>query len=123
VVKDFRDLEIYKLSLGIAVDVYRITKLFPKEERFSLTDQLQRAIASIGANIAEGFGRFHYKDKLIYCYNSRGSLYEAIYFLELAFEIGYVNERDKTDLISRLDRLAVKLNNFISATKKTISYN
>ena len=122
-VKDFRDLEIYKLSLGIAVDVYRITKLFPKEERFSLTDQLQRAIASIGANIAEGFGRFHYKDKLIYCYNSRGSLYEAIYFLELAFEIGYVNERDKTDLISRLDRLAVKLNNFISATKKTISYN
>jgi len=123
VVADFRDLEIYKLALEIARDVYKITKLFPKEEKYSLTDQLQRAVASIGANIAEGFGRYHYKDKLIYCYNSRGSLYEAMYFLELAFEIGYVNEIDKTGLISRLERLAVKLNNFISATKKTISYN
>ncbi len=113
IVRSYRDLEIYKEALTLAKDVYSATKNFPKDETFGMRDQVRRAVASIGANIAEGFGRFHYKDKLVFFYNSRGSLYETMHFVELACEVGYISQVQKDNLLSRLEKLAVRLNNFI----------
>lgn len=102
------------MALELAVEIYQLTKSFPKEERCGLIDQLRRAVASIGANIAESFGRYHYKDKMVFYYNARGSLYEVSHFLELAFRIGYLKEETKISLENKIKNLSVKLNNFIN---------
>ena len=114
-VRRYEDLEIYKISVEIAVEVYKLTKKFPKEETYGVVDQLKRAVTSIGANIAEGFGRYHYRDKLVFFYNSRGSLFEVKHFLEISCRLDYITKGEKEDLFVKLNNLSVKLNNFISS--------
>ncbi len=114
----YEDLEIYKISVEVAIEVYKLTKKFPKEETYGITDQLKRAVTSIGANIAEGFGRFYFKDKLVFFYHSRGSLFEVKHFLEISFRMGYITSEEKNDLFAKLDNLSVKLNNFINSIGK-----
>jgi len=116
-VKRFEDLEIYKAALTVAKDVYELSKGFPKDETFGMRDQIRRAVASIGANIAEGFGRYHFKDKLLFMYNARGSLYEVKHFLYLAVEVGYLTNNKILVLVRKLDDLAVRLANFISTIR------
>ena len=77
-----------------------------------------RAIDSIGANIAEGFGRYHYKDSIRFYYHSRGSLFESKHWLQLLFTRNLIDSNKYEDLKTKLDLLGVKLNNFINATKK-----
>lgn len=120
-VRSYEDLEIYQISVDLSVDVYRLVKSFPREEMYGLSDQLRRTVTSIGANIAEGFGRFHYKDKLVFFYNARGSLYEVRHFVEVGFRIGYIGEDDKVLLFKKLTDLSVKLNNFITSIGRTIN--
>ena len=122
-VKSYEDLEIYKMALMIAKDIYLLSSSFPKTELFGMTDQIKRAVASVGANIAEGFGRFHYKDKLLFMYNARGSLYETRHFVALAKEVGYFTEDNRTDVNKRIDILSVKLNNFIRSIKNQTTNN
>ncbi len=117
-VSRYEDLEIYKISVEVAIDVYKLTKKFPREETYGITDQLKRAVTSIGANIAEGFGRFYFKDKLVFFYHSRGSLFEVKHFLEVSFRMGYITEIEKNELFAKLNNLTVKLNNFINSIGK-----
>lgn len=117
-VSRYEDLEIYQISVEIAIEVYRLTKKFPKEETYGIVDQLKRAATSVGANIAEGFGRFYFKDKLVFFYHSRGSLFEVKHFLEISFRMGYITEEEKNNLFVKLNNLSVKLNNFISSIGK-----
>ena len=56
-IREFRDLKIWKLGMSIVIDVYRLTKSFPKDELFGLTSQMRRAAVLIPSNIAEGFNR------------------------------------------------------------------
>jgi four helix bundle protein len=117
-VNRYEDLEIYKISVEIAIEVYKLTKKFPKEEMYGISDQLKRAVTSIGANIAEGFGRYFFKDKLVFFYHSRGSLFEVKHFLEISFRMEYITEVEKNDLFAKLNNLSVKLNNFINSIGK-----
>lgn len=71
--------------------IYRITQDFPKEETYGVTSQLCRAASSITANIAEGFARYHFKDKIRFYYQSRGSAAEVQNFLILAKDLGYID--------------------------------
>lgn len=118
IARNYRDLEIYQESLLIAKEVYSITKGFPKDEIYGMRDQIRRAVASVGANIAEGFGRFHFRDKLVFFYNARGSLYETMHYIELASQVGYISSLGRDKLIVRLEKLSVRLNNFIRAIGK-----
>src|SRR5689334_5817972 len=95
VIKSFEDLEIYKISIDLTKDIYGLSNNFPVEERYGMTDQIKRAVASIGANIAEGFGRFSYKDRMVFMFHARGSLYETRHFLNLAYEVGYIDKLTK----------------------------
>lgn len=122
-VRSYEDLEIYKMALALAKDIYSKTRDFPKAEVFGMTDQIRRSVASVGANIAEGFGRYHYKDKLLFMYNARGSLYETRHFIALAKEVGYLNEQFKLEVNNRIDTLSIKLNNFIGSIKKQTMNN
>ena len=69
--KDFTSLEIYKLAERLIIDIYTISQDFPKEETYGITSQLKRAAVSVAINIAEGYGRFHFKDKSLFLYNTR----------------------------------------------------
>jgi four helix bundle protein len=121
IIKSYEDLEIYQLSLELAVDIYKLTETLPKEEIYGLRDQIRRAASSVGANIAEGWGRFHYKDRLIFLYNSRGSLYEVKHFTELSLRLGYIKKENKDKIFTDIEKLSIKLNNFIFSIKENIN--
>lgn len=86
-IKSFEDLEIWQLSIKLAKDVYKLSESFPQTEKYGTSDQIKRAVVSVSTNIAEGFGRFHYKDKKNFLYNTRGSLMEVKSLLYLATQL------------------------------------
>ena len=105
------------MSKDLIMKIYRITADFPKDEVFGITSQMRRAVLSVPANIAEGFGRFHYLDKAKFYLNARGSIFELKSHLLIASELNFVDPNIAEDLIANIDRLGVKINNFITATR------
>ncbi|MFC1780458.1 four helix bundle protein [Patescibacteria group bacterium] len=106
--------EIYQLAKKLAVYIYGITKEFPKDEKFGLTSQIRRCVSSIGANIAEGYGRYHYKDEVRFDHIARGSLFELHFHIELAREFGYISTTELDEVLRMGRNLGIKLNNYIS---------
>lgn len=90
--QNYRELEVWKLTMDFVAEVYALTRTFPSEERYGLTNQLRRAAASIPANIAEGYGRNHRGDYLRFLSIARGSLCEVETFLILAGKLGYATK-------------------------------
>lgn len=101
----FKDLSIWKDSIVLTKDIYQLTSKFPRSETYSLVDQIRRASASVGANIAEGFGRYSQKEKIHYYFLSRGSLFEVEHFLYLAIELKYLSNEEGDVLITRCEML------------------
>lgn len=93
-IKKFTDLEVWKEAHKLTLFIYKITKDFPKEEMFGLTSQIRRASVSIESCIAEGFSRYHFKDRLNFYYDSRGSLSEVQSQLITVKDLNYINEKD-----------------------------
>jgi four helix bundle protein len=73
----FSDLNVWQEAHELVDLIYKLTNKFPASEIYGLTSQLRRAVISITANIAEGFSRYHYKDRLRFYYDARGSLSEV----------------------------------------------
>lgn len=90
----YKRLVVWQKAMDLVREVYRLTKLFPADERFALTDQLRRAVVSIPSNIAEGCGRSSDKDYGHFISIARGSLYETMTQLEVAESLGYVSIPD-----------------------------
>ena len=88
--KDFKELEIWKRSHKLTVDVYRATHKFPQEEIYGLTSQIRRAVSSIPTNIAEGCGRRTNAELANFLNIASGSASEVEYEILLAKEIGYI---------------------------------
>lgn len=118
-VSSFEDLEIWQLAEKLAIKIYELTTKFPSSEKFGLVSLLRAAVVSIAANIAEGFGRYHLKDKINFFYNARGSLLELKSHLLIAKDVGLVNKEDSQEILEEIKNLGIKLNNFISALRKT----
>jgi four helix bundle protein len=89
--KDFRQLVVWEKAHKLTLMVYRLTKDFPVEERYGLTNQLRRASASIAANIAEGCGRAGDGDFHRFLAMAMGSAVEVEYFLLLAHDLDFLN--------------------------------
>jgi len=101
----FRDLKVHQQAHAFVLDVYRLTRNFPREELFGLASQLRRAAVSIPANIAEGFVKRGRADKLRFYNIAQGSLEESRYYLFLAHDLHYgdtLNLQDNLDHISRM---------------------
>lgn len=98
-VSSFEDLTVWQKSQDLAVEIYRATKTFPKDEVFAITSQLRRSASSISANIAEGFGRESKKDKLHFYTIAYGSILETKNFLYLAKRLGYIEENKLEELL------------------------
>lgn len=114
----FEKLNIWQNANKYAHDIYEITKNFPKEELFSLSDQLKRAANSVGANIAEGSGSSSGKDFIHFLNIAIKSIYETVSFLFRAEQEGYLSERERIDIYGRAEILIKQVQSF----KKTISY-
>ncbi len=97
-IRHFTHLIAWQKAHHLAKRIYKITRDFPKEELFGLISQIRRAVSSITCNIAEGYGRFHYKDKTKFYYQARGSNMEAQNLLILSYELGYINDKDYEEL-------------------------
>jgi four helix bundle protein len=90
--KAFTDLEVWKKSRTLRNNISELTKSFPSEEKYRLTDQIIRSSRSIGNNIAEGHGRFHYADASKFLINARGSAIETVDHLIIALDEKYIVE-------------------------------
>lgn len=119
-IKDFTDLEVYQLALDLSEEVYQPTQKFPDCEKFGIIDQLKRASSSVGANIAEGYGRYYKKDFIKFLYTARGSLNEVRHFLMLAHRLKYLDKNTLEEFEAKIKNLSIKLNNLISSTYRNI---
>jgi len=117
-VYDFKKLEIWQLSHELTLEIYQITTTFPDSEKFGLVSQMRRASSSIPANIAEGCWKHTNADFVNFLYVARGSLSEIIYFLILAKDLKYIEERKFGELENQNVRLSKMLNSFISTIKQ-----
>ena len=116
---ELKNLEVYQLSRKLSSIAWVIFCRMNFEDKKHIGDQFLRAVDSIGANVAEGYGRYHYLDKVRFYYNSRGSHYEAFtHWLELMFEREKISETEFASISETALILRVKLNNFITATSK-----
>jgi four helix bundle protein len=119
-VANFYDLEIWKEANILAVKIYKIIEQFPVEERYGISNQIRRASVSVGANIAEGFGRFHYKDKIKFYYNARGSVCEVQNFIFISKEIAYLDSKMAREIFSEYEKLNKRINSFIKAVNSKL---
>ncbi len=102
-IRSFQELDAWKKSVVLAVDVYRATANYPAEERFGLTSQSRRAAVSVGANIAEGFGRHSTRDFLRYLEIAQGSLEELRHRLIVGRELNFLPRDDFNRLNEECD--------------------
>lgn len=114
------DLEIYNKSLEIGEKVWKLTLTWDFFAKDTIGKQLVRSIDSVAANISEGFGRFHYKDRQRFNYYSRGSLYESKTWLAKAAARDLLDQNEYEEMVRFINDLGVKLNNYITATAKQI---
>ena len=91
-IEKFEDLEVWKKAHRLVLEIYRITKDFPTEERYCLVSQMRRCAVSIPANIAEGFKKRTLKDKSNFYNISQGSLEELRYYIILTLDLGYLRD-------------------------------
>ena len=117
-IKSFYDLEVWQEAHKLTLEIYRLIKSFPDEERYALASQVRRCSSSVGANIAEGFGRYHHKDKIKFFYNARGSLVETQNFLFLAQDLKYIEKNQARKLFSDYENLAKRINGLIKSIGK-----
>jgi four helix bundle protein len=117
-IKSFHDLEIWKLSHQLVLEVYKISKMFPKEENFRITSQLIRASYSIPSNIAEGMGRYTRKEFINFLTIARGSVEESKYLILLVKDLGYISEVIYSELTLKYDSLGKMINSLINSLKR-----
>lgn len=115
-----RDLIVWQKSIKLVIAVYEITKSFPKEEIYCLTSQTRRAVISIPANIAEGQGRRTSKEFETFLAHARGSLLELDTHLEVAFQLGYIDNVQHSNLKEILNEVGRLLNGLIRSISSNI---
>lgn len=118
-INTFYDLRVWKEAHSLIVSIYKITKDFPKDELFGLTNQIRRSAISITSNLAEGFGRETTKDRIHFYIISLGSLNEVQNQLLISKDVGYLDIENWSKLEGRIILVNKMLNGLI---KKSRSY-
>jgi four helix bundle protein len=113
------ELQVYSLSMDIAEKIWTIVKGWDYFAKDTVGKQLIRAVDSIAANLSEGFGRYHYREKIHFSYYSRGSLYETRTWLTKAFSRELITNENHDLFIGQINEIAIKLNNYINSTTRS----
>ncbi len=114
----FEELQCWQEAASLRKKISALTKKFPPEEKFRLVDQLIRASRSATANIAEGFGRYHYQENTQFCRHSRGSLNEIIDHLITAHDENYIDRAELDELKKHSLKCILILNGYINYLQK-----
>ncbi len=116
-IKKFTDLRVWRDGHKLVLDIYKITQNFPKEEIFGLTSQLRRAGVSFTSNIAEGFSRSSYKEKIQFYFIALGSLTEVQNQLLVAKDICYISSEEFSRLAQQTVEISKMTNGLIKKSK------
>ena len=119
-IQSYVDLDVYKECRLLRKNVSELVKnQFPSDEKYKLTDQVIRSSRRVTACIAEGYGRFYYRENIQYCRMSRGSLYETLEHLVTAFDENYISAETLKDIKSQIDTCLRLLNGYIKYLRTT----
>lgn len=119
-IKTFKDLIAWQKGHELVLEIYKITKSFPKEEQFGLTNQLRRAVVSLTSNIAEGFSRRSYKEKSQFYSMALGSLTEVQNQITIAEDIGYISKQTSSELDEKIVEVSKITNGLIKSSRGKI---
>lgn len=109
IMRDFRQLRVWEQSHKLALAIYEVTKGFPKEELFALTNQMRRSATAIPTNIAEGCGRETNKDYAHFLQIALGSAFELDYQILLSKDLSYTDEKKYLELNDMVDKIRRQL--------------
>ena len=104
--KTHKDLTVWQKAMELVMEVYKATKMFPREEIFGLTSQMRRAVVSIPSNIAEGYGRLHQRETENFLSIALGSASELETQLILSKDLGYIS-------LDEVEQLTIEVQNII----------
>src|SRR6266576_2078989 len=119
-IRGYRDLIVWQDSMDLVVTVYRITATFPKEERYSLVNQLRRAAVSVPSNIAEGHGRSRTGDYLHHLSVAVGSLRKVETQVQIARRLEYITEDHQRQLLHSCNAIAKMLGGLIRSLRRRL---
>ena len=108
------DFQIYNMSMDLAEELYKEVIKWNYFDKDTIGKQLIRAVDSIGANLSEGMGRYHYKERKHFSYYSRGSLFETKTWVTKAQNRNLISREKSNYFLEKLEKIGVKLNNYIN---------
>ena len=111
--QSFTDLKVWKEARGFQLFIFNLSKSFPPEEKYKLSDQIIRSSRSIAANIAEGHGRFHFQEQIQFCRQARGSLSEVLNHIYTAFDCNYISKEQVIEIENKSGLLLKLVNGYI----------
>jgi len=116
--QSFETLKVWQTSHQLMLDVHhKLLPLLPKEEKYGLADQIRRSSKSVGANIAEGAGRYYFMDNVRFCYMARGSLDETLNHLMASRDLGFCENELYESMRLQLEEVRRLLNGYIAWLK------
>lgn len=119
VLRGFKDLKVYQLAYRLAMEIFEITKSFPKEERYALTDQSRRSSRSVAANIAEAFRKRQYPNAFVSkLSDSDAEAAETLVWLDFAHDCGYLPAEKRDALMVQYEEVGKMLGAMIAAPEK-----
>lgn len=118
--QSFTELEVWQKAREFKKEIELLAKTFPAEEKFRLTDQIIRSVRSINANIAEGHGRYTYKEQINFCIQARGSLSETLNHLIDAFDCTCISKDQLQHFKNKTDEVGRLLNGYIAYLRKNL---
>lgn len=120
--KSFRDLEVYKSARQLSQEIYEFSKGFPKEEMYSLTDQIRRSSRSVGAQIAEAWAKRRYEKHFISkLTDADGEQQETQHWIEIASNCNYLSAKQTKDWLNRYVSVGRMLNSMINKANQFCS--
>jgi four helix bundle protein len=117
-IRSYQDLAIWKKAMELVVQVYHLTRHFPREEMHGLTSQMRRAAVSIPTNIAEGWGRGSRKEYIQFLRIARGSLLELETLLAISRSLRYLSQEDMQATLALVEEISRMLSGLIASLKK-----
>ncbi|HAR97072.1 MAG TPA: four helix bundle protein [Deltaproteobacteria bacterium] len=115
--RTFKNLNVWQAARKLRQDIAALVKLFPPIEKLRLADQMVRASRSVTANIAEGYGRYHFQENIQFCRQARGSLFELLDHLSVCEDEGYISQGQLDDFRAHAIQTIKLLNGYIGYLK------
>ena len=116
-INSYKDLLVWEKAHNMVLEIYSLTRHFPKEERYGLVQQIQRSAVSVPTNIAEGFSRGSIKEYIHFLYICRASLSETDYHLHLSLDLKYLSLKSYDKIKQLIDEIGKMVNGLINSLK------